>query len=385
MLKNKIRQLLILLISAFASVLLLTGYFNNKSEESKIINIVIGAILPLTGPVASDGNEALIGMQIAKNIINNNNINKKIEFIIRDGKYDSKESLVEFTNLVSTHHINGLIGFGDVPVHALVSRVNESKIPMIATTVGGQDFLGLSRWTFRAWLPAKQIASVMAEYASSVMHLTRISILSIDNVFGQESAKYFQEQFVKNNCSIVSKETFSLQSSNLRPQITKILQNDPDAVYVTGFGLGYITAVNQLRENGFNKPIITDSAINDPRVLPNVIKTHNIFYASTEINSSEKARNFINTYKAITKQNFPSLQALFGYIAVDIFYDSAKNSAKLSPEDIRTMIISKEHDTIIGKIQFSQQGEIRVPIIINTFNSDGIPITVNNTLWRTKY
>jgi len=83
-------------------LIVLIGYFvwKNKNSNQNGNNIKLGVIMPLTGPVAEPGTNALNGVKIAIDRFNEENNGKTIDLIIEDSKSSPKDgvSSIQKTN-----------------------------------------------------------------------------------------------------------------------------------------------------------------------------------------------------------------------------------------------------------------------------------------------
>ena len=119
-----------------------------------------------------------------------------------------------------------------------------------------------------------------------------------------ESEKGFRAAFEKAGGQIVATESFPFLASDLRPQVAKLLEARPDGIFVTGFGQGLITAINQLREGGWKGTICTDTAVVDPRVKKNLAALSDIVFVGNAFDEERAkggvAADFAAKYRKLT-------------------------------------------------------------------------------------
>lgn len=352
---------------------------NQKSKIKKNEDIIyVGAILPLTGAVSEDGQEALVGVKIAEEILNSKD-GKRYKVLMEDGKYLPKDSISALQTLLGKNpDISAIIAYGVVPVEAMVPVIKEIKKPLLATAVGAKDFPNKNNHLIRVWFPIGRIARLMGEFSFNVLENKKVATFGINNSYGLEAVNSFAELFESLGGKIVGTGTFDMDSKDTRPQLIKMLNQKPDAFFVSGFGQGYISALNQLRELGFSGVILTDTAIVDPIVRKSIKSTFDIYFADTcfndMIDSNFEAREFKKKYKEKTSLDSPSMQAQFTYEAAIL--------SKMISELGSDAVLSQPIDSIIGKIAFDENGEIILPIIIRRFVNSNRMEVIDDKLWE---
>ena len=104
-------------------------------KDADVMEIKIGAVLPLSGVVASDGEAALRGLQIAEADLNaSGDLPFKVKIEPRDGKFEPRESLNAF-NLLLSQNVVGMLLIGDNTCQMTKTQVARREIPTIASMV----------------------------------------------------------------------------------------------------------------------------------------------------------------------------------------------------------------------------------------------------------
>ena len=131
----------------FASVLSASGFslFGPKPGgprgeppprgKARVMEVKIGAVLPLSGVVASDGEAALRGLQIAEADLNAlGDLPFRVKIEPRDGKFEPRESLNAF-NLLISQNVAGMLLIGDNTCQMTKMQVAKREVPTIASMV----------------------------------------------------------------------------------------------------------------------------------------------------------------------------------------------------------------------------------------------------------
>ena len=110
---------------------------NNIQAQKKLH---LGAIVPLTGPLAFFGNDFIKAFELAKE--DYPEINQLIEIEWEDSAYDTKQAVSAFNKLVSVKQTDVVLSFGGPMLHALAPLAEQRKIPFFATESEKSDCQG---------------------------------------------------------------------------------------------------------------------------------------------------------------------------------------------------------------------------------------------------
>ena len=356
-------------------------------KDADVMEIKIGAVLPLSGVVASVGEAALRGLQIAEADLNaSGDLPFKVKIEARDGKFEPRESLNAF-NLLLSQNVAGMLLIGDNTCQMTKVQVVKREIPTIASMVVTERSVKGNDWMFRCWPPIATSSRIMARHMCAAGSVARAAVFHIDAVYGLESEKGFRAAFEKAGGQIVATESFPFLASDLRPQVAKLMESRPDGIFVTGFGQGLITAINQLREGGWKGTIYTDTAVVDPRVKKNLASLADIVFVGNAFDEERAkggaAADFAAKYKELTgsKSDEVPPQAPFAYTAARILVHglvAARGSKSAVTKSIAEL---KDFKSVLGPVSYSGAREIVLPLFVKTFGPDGRNVLVDDKLW----
>lgn len=377
-----------LLITIGAAVLvgivsLLIYRAQNQSTSSDVVRI--GAILPLTGAVSDDGAEALIGMELAIEELNDQGVGEKYVLNVKDGKFETKASLNAY-NLLMSEGVDGIMAVGDVPCQMIQPLLKKDKKPTMAPMAASIQSINQSDWIFRSWTSIEHVGKLVGTYLCQTQ-VKKAVVFYIDTMYGIESRDAFKSAFEGEGRSVLAHESFPFLAADLRTSITKLLTYNPDVFYVTGFGPTYVVAINQLRELGYMGIIALDAAVVDPRVKKNIKNLDNIIFAGIaledEIGTNELTKHFVAAYEKKTGRSVAGMppQVPFSYFAVKTLANALTRHSS-SDEVINALSKMQNNASIFGNFSYDEAGELYVPIYIRQFNKDGLAITIDKVLWK---
>lgn len=349
--------------------IVIVGVFKKNQILENDDAIRIGAILPLTG-VSSDLAEPMVcAMKIAEKTINDNRNadQKKIKIIFEDGKSTASDTISAYQKLLYMG-IDAYIVFGDVQCYNLAPEANKHSKTVMALSAAAENIPELSSHVFRAWTTTHDSCEKLSEFAHNNVNASKFAIMSINNNFGDEATKTVCDYAKKNGVTIVQKETFEIDAQEVRGQILKILKSSPDAVFVFGFGPGYITVFNQLKESGYSGPILTDEVITIPGYVDKIIdNAKGVYYSSTAFDPEDTKSLYYDVFVTPFKskmQNDPNAHAAFAYFSVDSLSKAIDFADKNNVSVDDAFVELGPFPSIIGSAQYNSVGELKTEIFI---------------------
>lgn len=335
--------------------------------------IKIGAVMPLTGPLAWLGQQHRWGLDIAvKDINSKGGINgKRIEIVYEDDGGDPKTAVSAFNLLVLKHNVP--LVFVVMSSSALaVQPVAEKKQVVLFANVGHPKVAELSKWTFRIFLTSQQEASFMAKFCNESLSIEKLAVLYVNDAYGEAGFNVFKDKYTQAGGRIVISERYSPKSSEFRTEITKILSANPEAVYVLGYGKSTANLLNQLRELNYRGVILGTNNFSGPPIseiasvaLEGSIFTAPYFYSNMEDN--KQLVEFMNTVKRSSGKD-PQWNTVVEYDALHIVAKALKNSANYTGDKLRSNLDNiRKFKGLAGEYNYSNTGEWLLDLVVLTY------------------
>ncbi len=265
---------------------------------------------------------------------------------------------------------NAAIVLGDVPVYGLSSRIKESRIPTMGLVAGTANLTKGNPYLFRAFHANNALAENNAKFLIS-KNVGTVGILKVKNVAGDAMAEIFTEKFEKLGGKVLITETYTMDTLDVRPQIAKILNKNPEAVYISGFGTGYIAGFNQLKENQYDGIVLTESAVMDVTVYSHITNNAAGCYFSLAQYSFDRVPEFVEKYQQVIGAK-PDIFDAFTFMTIEVLTEAIKRQGA-EPDQIRKGLLSlKDFETVMGKISFDDEGELHLSsLVVRQMQPDG--------------
>ncbi len=281
--------------------------------------VVLGAVLPLTGDSAST-----IGAPIQKAIalaVDEINLSggvagKKLVMAYADGKCDGKGAETALKSLIAEKGVLAIIG-GTCPgeTMGLASVLNDKKIVAISVSETSSDISEKGgEYVFR-FAPSDVLdAKASAMYAINELKAKRAAIVSEDTVETQILRNMFKQTFDKNGGGVVIDDVYKTGTTDFRAEVKKIMSSKIDVIYivpntpVSGLALLKVLKIQKAEEKVIVSNVLLNpaNAKNNATTLEGVVGLTPYFDENTD-----KMKAFSAAYAARYKEklSMPMAQA----------------------------------------------------------------------------
>ncbi|PMP88655.1 MAG: branched-chain amino acid ABC transporter substrate-binding protein, partial [Desulfurella sp.] len=245
------KTVLFALVTIFA-----IGYGVSKTYAASN-TIKVGVVYSMTGPVASFGQSAWQGLQVAKEIMPTA-LGKKIDLILVDDQGDKVQAANAVNKLIYDNKVDAIIGpLISGNVMSATPIVEKAKIPLITPTGTNPLLTEGKNFISRACFIDPFQGKVAAIYAVKDLH-AKTAALVIDSAqdYSVGLAKFFEENFKKLGGRIVAKTFIQTGESNFSAQIASLKPANPQIIYMPCYYQEIALFARQAREFGLKQPIL---------------------------------------------------------------------------------------------------------------------------------
>lgn len=305
--------------------------------------IIVGVLVPQTGPFTELGNQVRRGLTIAFEEVGWKIAGREVKMITEDTEGKPPVALQKARKLVESDRVTLLAGVTQSPeAIALRGYVNEKKIPIIITLASADAITqeNASPYLFRTSYSSKMKEAPLADYVYKKLKMSKIQLVAADFVTGHERSGWFKRTFEKLGGKTVGESFPPIGSTDFAPYLSKI--KDADATYVFLPGSDAIQFVKQYDEYGVKKrvPTIIGSGIFLPYQLEAqkdaALGSISAAIYSVAVKSPENER-FIKAYRKIKKGENPDESVEGAYVAGRIIIEGV-NGTKGDTKDIQKLL-----------------------------------------------
>lgn len=260
--------------------LLLAGCSSGSKEAGKSASssgsdkntLYIGATMPLSGPGASYGTMMLNGLKLgAKHVNEQGGVGGlKIEIISMDSKTDAQTALNASKKLIDIDKVPWITTAYTETAFAQQPISDEKHVILMNGGGNGPELAEITGNYYYNNVPlVSNESETLFKYLKDETDIRKLAILyNSDESMSLSMSKIVKEQWVKMGGEIVSSESNNADATNLKPQLMKIKEKNPDALLLLNDGTTTERAIKQASEISLNTQLLGFNM----HLLPNVLK-----------------------------------------------------------------------------------------------------------------
>lgn len=334
-----------ILVMALGAVLIFgTIIFVIKKSADRPEKIRIGFIGPLTGELASLGETARAGVELAIEEINNDGgvSGKQIEVIYKNSKCDAASATKAAQELIEKDKVSAIIGgICEVEVSAFGKLATDKKVAVISYCAPEPTFSELGKYFFRTHPSDAQQARFAAEYLYNTLKARKIAA-----IYGSNMESGFKGSLEGRFAELGGK----ILSSNL----TKIKVEKPDYLYIAASPKESADILKQASELGLKTKMLGTDRWSDKKLQIEAGGKLDILYTEPRAALPEE---FVK--KILAKTGGKEAPVCAGEA-----YDAAKMLAAtfmkvgLDAERVQDELHKSGYAGVSGQIIFDQNGDL---------------------------
>lgn len=322
-------------------------------------SIKIGYNQELSGTVAAYGIGTTEGAELAVEMINaaGGIDGKQLEVVSKDNKSESAEAATIATSLVTQDQVVAIIGpTTSGATDAAAPNVTAAGVPLI-TPGGSKDSLTINadgttkEFIFRATFQDSFQGEVLAQYAGDNLSAKKVFLyFDASSDYAKGIAETFKASYTG---EIVAEESYQAGDKDFQAALTKVKDQEFDAIVIPGYYTEAGLITKQAREMGIDQPILGPDGFADAKFIETAGEknTTGVYYVSgysTKVELSDKADAFVTAYKEKYGKE-PSMFNALGYDAVNMLAEAAKG-AKTSKDIAANLAKLTDFDGVTGKM-----------------------------------
>lgn len=205
--------------------------------------IVLGAMLPLTGSAASIGREEQNGIQFATDKINaaGGIRGYKVRFVYEDTQGKPDQGVLAFNRLTDLHQAKALLTAYSSVTLAIAPLATRKKVLVLNPAAQTDKLADASSYLVNTISLAKDEVEVIARFAAA--NVGKKAAIFYDNAaVGIDLRDQFKKFYTAAGGTIVADESIEFGATDVRPSLLKITAAKPDFVFMAAAnGPGPIT------------------------------------------------------------------------------------------------------------------------------------------------
>lgn len=248
---------------------------DGAAEADDLGELRVGALMPMTGDLQAYGETSLNGVQLAVRQINDQGGVNGREVVIEVGDTQTApqpgiDAAQQLVNVFGAHAVIGALSSGvTIPVAQSVTReegvlqISPASTSPVITDLDDDDFL------FRT-VPSDAFQGLALSELVVEDGLEGVSILYINNDYGEGLAESFTASFEASGGNVVATQAYDDGAGSYRGELSSVASDDAEALVLIGYPENGITILRQALEGGhFDRFVFTDG-LKSPDIIDSV-------------------------------------------------------------------------------------------------------------------
>jgi len=338
--------------------------------------IKIGFSMALTGPLAANGKQALLGMKIWEEEINAKGglLGRQVKLVYYDDQSQPAPVPAIYTKLLDVDKVDLILGpYATVPAAAAMPvAIQKNKLIIILFGLGVNTEFKYDK--FFAMIPSGPntkpsfTEGFFQVAASQTPKPETVALIASDQEFSKNACEGARENAAKVGLKVIYDKTYPPTTADFTPVVRAIQAANPDVVAVCSYPLDSVGIVKSVNELGFKPKMIGGAMVglqatvfkNQLGPLLNGFVNYETWVPSKEM-TYEGTAEFFKKYQDRAKAEGVDPLGYYlggwGYAYIQVLGDAVKGANSLKDDALADYIRKTTFKTIHGSIKFGANGE----------------------------
>ena len=362
-----------LALAASALLLAACGKGGDKSAAvpADAIEVKIGHVAPLTGPIAHLGKDNENGARLALEEINKAGLTidgKKVVLTLvpEDDAEDPKTATQVAQKLVDAKVV-GVVGHLNSGTSIPASRIySDAGITQVSPSATNPDYTKQGfKTTYRLVATDAQQGPALANYVANTLKAKTVAIIDDSTQYGKGLADEFEKTVKAAGMKVVTREASNNKATDFKAILTKIKGSKPDVIMYGGMDATGGPLTKQAAELGINAKVVGGDGMCTEKLAElagEAVVNVTCSEAGMALSKMAQGADFQKRYKERFNADV-QIYAPFTYDAVYVLVDSMKRSNSTDPAKILAAMPDTKMQGLVGNIAFDNKGDMKKGVI----------------------
>ena len=338
--------------------------------------IKIGAVMPMSGPLAAYGQTTYEGIKLAQKLQPTLKNGDTIKLVLVDNKGDKVETSTSTTRLISSDKVVAVLGaLTSGNTAAVIAIAEKKKIPVIAAVATGNKLTMKRNYMNRVCFTNDFQGEVIANYTLSLGYKTAVVVLDQAQVYSIGLAKAFQTSFKKAGGKIIKKIKITTGDKDFKAVVSQIKRINPDFIFLPLYHPEASMIARQSKQIGLNKPMFSGDGVANQTMIDlggdSVEGYMFVDFFDYSAPPTQKSKDFIASYSKETGKkelnSFTALGADTYFLLVDAMNRCSDPSDSICIN--KEIKASKDFEGVSGIINMDKSGNSIRSAVIKEFKN----------------
>jgi len=192
------------------------------AAQKPLQTVNIGVVCPLSGPLASYGEELHRGVQQA--VEEHNTLwDTKVRLKVKDSKASAVEALLVTRALINQEGALAIIGPLLSATAVGAGAVSDChRVPLITPTASEGEISTIGKFTFQRSVAAHVLGEKMAAYATDALGMRQFALLAPRDEYGNAAVEGFSREAQERGAEILTVAWYQVGATDFKNQLTRI-------------------------------------------------------------------------------------------------------------------------------------------------------------------
>ncbi len=224
--------------------------------------IKIGAVMPMSGPLAAYGQVTNLGVELAQKLQPTLKNGDTIKIVLVDNKGDKVETATATTRLISSDKVVAILGaLTSTNTAQTIAIADKKKIPVIASVATNDKLTARRTYANRVCFTDSFQGEVVANYAKEQGYKTAVVVVDQAQVYSLGLSKAFQNAFKANGGKIIKKIKVTSGDKDFKAVVSQIKKMNPDFLFLPLYHPEASMIARQSKQLGLIKPMFSGDGV----------------------------------------------------------------------------------------------------------------------------
>lgn len=362
-----------LALSAATLILVGCGKGDNKSAAVPAdgVEVKIGHVAPLTGPIAHLGKDNENGARLALEEINKAGLTidgKKVVLTLvpEDDAEDPKTATQVAQKLVDAKVV-GVVGHLNSGTSIPASKIySDAGITQISPASTNPDYTKQGfKTTYRVLATDAQQGPALANYTANTLKAKTVAIIDDSTQYGKGLADEFEKTVKAAGVKVVAREASNNKATDFKAILTKIKGKNPDIIMYGGMDSTGGPLTKQASELGIKAKIVGGDGMCTEKMVElagDAVVNVTCSEAGKALSKMAQGADFQKRYKERFNSDVLTYSP-FAYDAVYVLVDAMKRANSTDPAKILVVMPETKMNGLVGNIAFDNKGDMKEGVI----------------------
>jgi len=285
--------------------------------------IKVGAIMPMSGPLAAYGQVTWEGIELANELQPTLKNGDTIKLVLVDNKGDKVETATTTTRLISSDGVVAILGaLTSTNTAQVIATADKKEIPVIASVATNDKLTQRRNFANRVCFMDSFQGAVIANYALNDLGLkSAVVIVDQAQVYSLGLAKAFETAFKKGGGEVIKRFKVTSGDKNFKAIVSQIKPLNPDFMFLPLYHPEASMIARQSKQIGLDKPMFSGDGVANQTFIDlggKAVEGHMFTdFFDYSAPPTQKSKDFIATY---TKKSGNAEMNSFTALGADSYF-----------------------------------------------------------------